>query len=133
MLFEYLSCEKIGHVIAVHTRQISSTATVACFRVLGLVVVDKSRLVVKQIMDINDLCKACLEGDKEQVEDIIAKGEVDVNKNNTNGRAPLICAVMKEHSMIVEVLLDCKETRLDVVDESNDGWTALHWACWGAA
>ena len=84
-------------------------------------------------MDIDDLCKACLEGDKEQVEDIIAKGEVDVNKNNTNGRAPLICAVMKGHPMVVKVLLNCTETRLDVVDESNDGWTALHWACWGAA
>ena len=126
---KHLSCEKIGNMIAVHTWQISSIATVACLKVLGLVVADESRLVVKQIMDINDLCKACLEGDTE-VEDIIAKGEVDVNKNNTNGRAPLICAVMKGNPFIIEMLLDCKETRLDVLDESNDGYTALHWACW---
>merc|ERR1711970_13806 len=71
-------------------------------------VADKSRVIVQQIMDINDLCKACLEGDKEQVEDIIAKGEVDVNHNNVNGRPPLICAVMKEHPKIVKMLLDCK-------------------------
>ena len=127
---KHLSCEKIGNMIAVHTWQISSIATVACLKGLGLVVADESRLVVKQIMDINDLCKACLEGDTE-VEDIIAKGEVDVNKNNTNGHAPLICAVMKGHPMVVKVLLDCREPRLDLVDESNNGWTALHWACWG--
>ena len=84
-------------------------------------------------MDINDLCRACLKGDKEQVEDIIAKGELDVNESASYGQAPLICAAMMEHPEIVKVLLECKETRLDVVDESNDGWTALHWACWGAA
>ena len=80
----------------------------------------------------DDLCWACEEGDKERVEDIIANGGVDVNeKHSLYGRGPLICAVIQEHPIIVKALLDCKETRLDGLDESefNEGWTALHYAC----
>ena len=44
----------------------------------------------------------------------------------------LIWAVIQEHPIIVKVLLEWKETRLDGLDESkfNDGWTVLPWVCW---
>jgi len=81
----------------------------------------------------HDLWRACREGDKERVENIIANGDVDVNENDkTCGYGPLYCAVLMEHPIIVKALLDCKETRLDVLDE-EDGMTALHQACWGNA
>ena len=79
-------------------------------------------------MDIDDLCHACQFGNHEKVENILAKGQVDVNGRNTCGSiTPLITAMLYNQPRIVQTLLDNVNTKLDLCDEN--GMTGLHHGC----
>jgi hypothetical protein len=77
-------------------------------------------------MDIEQLCYACVYGDNDKVEEIMASGEVDINGTNSDGHTPLHHAIQYNHLSIVRTLLVSENTRLDVTDSC--GWTGLHYA-----
>ena len=72
------------------------------------------------------LCKACKDGDGEAVNDILDKGDVDINEEYCN-RTPLMYAMLNNHLDIVTILLNHPELRLDKRHRNHS--TALHWAC----
>ena len=68
---------------------------------------------------------ASLEGDLEQVKELIEKGTVSVNSCNDEGITALHCAACNGHLEILKFLLE-KGAEVNVVD--IDGWTPLHGA-----
>eukprot|EP00092_Neocalanus_flemingeri_P019614 GFUD01021246.1.p1 GENE.GFUD01021246.1~~GFUD01021246.1.p1 ORF type:complete len:215 (-),score=58.45 GFUD01021246.1:107-751(-) len=80
-------------------------------------------------MDINQLCRACEDGDNSLVQAIMDTGEVDVNGTNQYGGTPLYCAMCHNQPSVVTTLLSSADTRLDVTNSYN-GWTGLHNACY---
>ena len=95
-------------------------------------------------MSLEQLCDAAATGDDTKVQDIIAKGNVDVNGSwnpneddydygnfhdewHSHNCTPLHYAMQFTHPSIVSILLASELTKLDVLD--GDGWTPLHYAC----
>ena len=61
--------------------------------------------------DATELCRACSNEDKAVVEEILAKGELDVNGVNSYDVTPLYCAVVSNKLDIVKLLLKNENTR----------------------
>ena len=80
-------------------------------------------------MDIIDLCRACSNGKHDVVEEILAKGDVDVNGVNSYGVSPLFCATVGNYPSIVKMLLDNANTKLDYINGDWPGKTSLQVAC----
>eukprot|EP00092_Neocalanus_flemingeri_P021929 GFUD01023786.1.p1 GENE.GFUD01023786.1~~GFUD01023786.1.p1 ORF type:complete len:253 (+),score=68.48 GFUD01023786.1:228-986(+) len=78
-------------------------------------------------MDINQLCRACWDGDNSLVQAIMDTGEVDVNGTDQYGGTPLYCAMDYNQPSVVTTLLSSADTRLDV---TSYGETGLHTACY---
>ena len=77
-------------------------------------------------MNHHDLCYACEYGDASGVEYLLAKGDIDINGKDINGRTPLINAMMCHYTDIVKTLLANPNTRLDI--PTFRGMGALHLA-----
>ena len=77
-------------------------------------------------INTQELRRACILGDLEEVEEILGNYEVDINGGG--GDAPLLCAVLSGHPDVVRRLLDYPGVRLDQ-NAFFSGDTALHMAC----
>jgi len=75
---------------------------------------------------IKKLCYACVDGDDQEVQTILSRGDLDINTKYGDS-TPLHYAMFNNHPSIVRMLLARADTRLDVTD--SVGYTGLHWAC----
>ena len=72
------------------------------------------------------LIKACEEGKLLNVQWLVEKEKIDINKENENGLNPLHFASQNGHLSVVEYLIS---KGVDPNAQDNDGWTPLHYAC----
>jgi len=79
-------------------------------------------------MDLEELCDIILNGgDEEKLKEVLASGDVDVNGVGRFGCTPLSIAMERGEPEIVKLLLANENTKLDIVNSSNE--TGLHRAC----
>ncbi|KAJ5715210.1 uncharacterized protein N7483_012391 [Penicillium malachiteum] len=89
-------------------------------RILGLITsarVDKGWMRMLHI--------AAQKGHERIVQVLLLSGNIDVNQQDSDGRTPLIHAIIENHDSVVRVLLS-HGARIGVYD--RDGRSALHWA-----
>ncbi|XP_046557260.1 histone-lysine N-methyltransferase EHMT2-like [Haliotis rubra] len=75
--------------------------------------------------EIRNLCEATRKGDLENVKQLLAKGQADINCKGVRGLTPVMCAAWRGHSKLVKFLVSRGAYTSLVTDSGN---TILHLA-----
>lgn len=73
------------------------------------------------------LWDACYEENTADIKKLIEGGTVDINHQNDFGKTPLFVAILKENSEMLDMMLNCKNIKVDIKDNINR--TPFMWAC----
>ena len=75
-------------------------------------------------LNIEELCKACKEGDEETVQEYIDKGFTGFNEKDLKGWTPLYWACRKGRVGVVKRLLKVEDLDINI-ENGPDKWTPL--------